>query len=515
MPSPFKSITVIAACVFLSASTSLAEAQSTGLSSDELVGLQICEGVTQLFEQFPDSVWPGYNLATTPYMFYIPDKWALLVNRAEPLDDFGFYPADWPPLGTDALLHRGQYDDLIGQLGFGTTLDSLNVVAIPDGGDPPLTLFAFVVHEAFHQYQMLNFGEIPWAREELYPIEDSENTSLAALEMVLLMHALTAADIHDDARCREWVNEFIAVRHARWARDDFVAEYEQGQEINEGTAKYVEVKATSLMPRIEYVSNIDGPQPLAEAFRGVTMPQYLIDDFMDRMTGGTVAPDDMLRNRIYPVGCAEGFLLDHFGIAWKAKAQEAGSEFTFAGLFQNYLHTDTSQFDTLVQRAKNDWKFDSILAASSTFIGDYHTEMQAAVDTFEAQSGYRVAVEMQFKSLRRSRRSSARKWISNRGTIELRNPYQVYTLSNDDFKLELQNTGVLEQNDWDTKHKTVVAYVPDISEIAVDGKTIEIEDMPARSFTSVHLSGDQIDLEYAKGGTIEIAGTKIHLSLTP
>jgi hypothetical protein len=210
------------------------------------------------------------------------------------------------------------------------------------------------------------------------------------------------------------------------------------------------------------------------------------------------------------VGCAQGFLLDHFGIPWKAKAQEAGTEFTFAGLFQEHLQADTSQFGALVKSAKKDWEFDGIVAATDRLIGDYHREFQSAVDTFETQSGYRVAIEMQFKSLRRSRRSSARKWIADRGTVELRNPYQVYTLSNDNFKLEFQNTGVLEQNDWETRHKTVVGFVGDISEISADGKAIGLEDTPTRPFNSLRLSGDQITLEYSKPGTLQI-----HISLTP
>lgn len=488
---------------------------SRPLSDKELTALQVCEGVTQLFRRFPDSVWPGYNLAATPYLFYIPEQWALLVNTDTPLEDFRSYPTDWPPLGTDAVLHRGQYDDLIGQLQFGLTLDSLNVVAVPFDGEAPLQAFAFVTHEAFHQFQMLNFNEIPWSREELYPIEDAENTSLAALEMILLMHALTAADIHDDARCREWVNEFIAVRHARWSRDEYVAEYEQGQEINEGTAKYAEVKATSLMPRVGYVSNIDGIPPLANAFKRVTMPQYLIDDFMERMTDGTVSPDDVLRNRIYPVGCAQGFLLDHFNIDWKPKAQEAVTEFTFAGLLQDYLRTDTTQFAAMIRRAKDDWRYDEIVTATKRLIGKYNKGFEAAVDSFEAQGGYRISVSMQFRSLRRSRRSGARKWIADRGTLELRNPYNVYTLSNDDFKLEFQNTGVLEKNDWKTRERTVTAYIPSFDTVDVNGHRIGLQNMPERPFDSLRVTGDQILIEYRRGGTVSIDGSRIDIRLAP
>ncbi|MCJ7459653.1 MAG: hypothetical protein MUP17_11780, partial [candidate division Zixibacteria bacterium] len=278
--------------------------KSKKLSDNDYTALKICERVIQLFKQFPDSVWPGYNLAQRPFIVYIPDRWALLFNYSKETDDFTSYPKDWPDLGTQVLFHSGQYKDLAGQLVFDFPIDTLKVAAVPLTGKSDVELFAFIVHEAFHQYQGSSFGEIPWEREEKYPIQDSQNTALTYLEMRLLIDALRASEKDQIRKCREYVKQFVAVRSYRWQNvDPFVAKYERGQEINEGTAKYAELKGISLVKELEYKSSLAGlTSPLFEDFSFILMPEYLLADFQARITDSSVSPEDMPRNRIYPVG---------------------------------------------------------------------------------------------------------------------------------------------------------------------------------------------------------------------
>jgi len=48
------------------------------------------------------------------------------------------------------------------------------------------------------------------------------------------------------------LKEFIAVRNYRWKHaDNYVRKYEQGQEINEGTARYVEMKAMDCFLKLD------------------------------------------------------------------------------------------------------------------------------------------------------------------------------------------------------------------------------------------------------------------------
>lgn len=369
------------------------------LSDQDLSALKVCEGVIQLFKQFPDSIWPGYDLAKKPFIFYMPER-ALLFNYSKEVEGFTAYPKDWPDLGTSVVVHAGQYDNLTGQLYFDLRLDTVDVAAIPYMDKSIVELFGFIVHENFHEYQQYGehpaFGEIPWAREELYPVQDRQNTALAYLEMRLLMDALKMMKNDDQKKCREYLKQFVAARDYRWrTSDSFVKRYEQGEEINEGTAKYVEDKSVSLVPKLKYRSSLEGmTTPLLADFDSVSLYRYLMDDFESRITGNSISPVDVGRYRIYPVGASQGVLLDYLKIDWKDKAQKAGPEFTYAQLFKESLKVKDDQLAELLEKAKKNYDYEKVLAATDKLIDEYTEGYNKDLAAFEAQSGYRIEIDL-------------------------------------------------------------------------------------------------------------------------
>ena len=485
------------------------------LSEADYTALKVCEGVIQLFKQFPDSVWPGYNLAQSPFIVYMPDRWALLFNYSKETDDFTSYPKDWPNLGTQVLFHSGQYKDLAGQLVFDLPIDSVKVAAIPFSGKSEVELFAFIVHEAFHQYQGSAFGEIPWEREEKYPIQDSQNTALAYLEMRLLMDALRASDKDQMRKCRDFVKQFVAVRSYRWQNaDPFVAKYEQGQEINEGTAKYAELRSIALFKELEYKSSLAGlTSPLFENFSPILIPGYLLSDFQARITDSSVSPEDMPRNRIYPVGAVQGFLLDYFKIDWKKKAQQAGYKFSFAQLFGEYLRVKKSQVEKLVRKAKKEYGYERVLALTDKLIQEYLGGFNKELESFEAQPGYRIEIELNTNALSRSRSSSAKNWVVDGGTRELRSHYNVYVLKNSLLNLQLHDIGVYEQNNWDARVKKVAFFVRESGSIMLDGQPVTLIDGAKTRFMKMEVNGDTWKFTCEKEGSIEISNNKVRINL--
>ena len=492
------------------------------LNADEYNILKICEGVVRLFQNHPKDIWPGYNLSQRPFIVYVPEKWILLFNCSQGIEDFGPYPEDWPDLGTHVLYHQGTYKNLVGQLAFNFEVDSLTTYAVglpekfPESFDnPELKVFGYIAHEGFHQYQREAFGEIPWAREERYPILDVENSALAYLEMVILIDALEAMKTDDRDRCHKLLKLFVAVRNHRWnGADPFVAKYEQGQEINEGTAQYVELKSIDLMTDLKYESSLEGlTRPLKDSFRSISMPEALISDFHDRMREGFVPPEDMLRNRIYPVGSAQGFLLDYFEIDWKGRAQQAGSTFMYSDLFQERLGINESEFEMLLDEAKQAYDYDDILAATSRSIGEYLASYQEELATFQGQTGYRIEVDFFYTSISRSRLSKAKKWVVDKGTWTLCNHFNVYTLENNDLTLQLHNTGVLERNDWDKKRKTVVFYVTKLDSLLLDEKAAPVKEKFEHTFETIELQGVDLKLSVQKAGTITSTNGDIKITL--
>lgn len=491
--------------------------KSEELTDSDYTVLKVCEGVIQLFQQMPDSVWPGYDLAQRPFIVYVPEKWALLFNYSKQTDGFTAYPKDWPDLGTDVLFHKGQYKHLAGQLAFEIPIDTVMVAAINFTDEDVVKFFGYVVHENFHQYQFRAFGEIPWEREQKYPIQDTENTALACLEMHLFMDAIKAAYADNRKQVEECVKQFVAVRAIRWKQSDpFVAKYEQGQEINEGTARYIETKSISLMTKLKYNSSLSNlPSPLSEDFSSISMPEYLLKDFEDRMTGNSISPEAMPRYRIYPVGSAQGFLLDYFNIDWKNRAQEAGTEFTYAQLFKDHLGVEESQFDGLLKKAKKNYGYEQILTSTDKLIQEYSEGFKGELESFEAQPGNRIEIILKSSGVLRSRSSRAKKWLVDKGTKELCSHFNIYTLKYDDLLFQVYDSGLLEENDWDKTIRKVIFFAPEISSISLDGNSIKLPNGKLHQFQNIEVQGTNFQLSYSQKGTISFTDNRVKIDLIP
>lgn len=488
------------------------------LTTDDVVVLKMAEAIVQLGRQYQDLIWPGYDLSKMLLILYIPDRWAMLLNAPRNAEGFSECPAGWPDLKTHVLYHAGQYDGLVGQLAFDIEIDSNGVAAVAFDEQSPRRFLEYAVHENFHQYQYATFGEIPWEREELYPIEDATNTALACLEIHCLRDAVRYAAQGRQDLMQNRVTAFVALRNYRWrVSDPYVRNYEQGQEINEGTAKYVEIKASSLVPKLHYTSALGKTSDtLFAEFAKTGMPETIIDGLNHLIDGGTVAPEDMLRNRIYPVGAAEGYLLDQFGMTWKPSAQQAGPDFTFAAMLESALNLDSTQETREIPKAKELYDYDSIIRKTREIITAYSAGYDSAVAVFESEPGIRVEMSFSGKGLMRSRSSSAKKWLVENGSKEYRDHYNVYVLKSwpdEDFSLQLKDAGLLEMTDWSPKDKTVVFFCPEIESLTIDGVTKNPRDQTEYHFDKLSLTGTDFELKSDQPGTISIANKFVSINL--
>ncbi len=252
---------------------------------------------------------------------------------------------------------------------------------------------------------------------------------------------------------------------------------------------------------------------LQQDFDSLSFPDILIKDLRDRMAPYSIRPEDMLRNRIYPVGSALGFLLDHFHIDWKSKAQQADSQFTFEEVLSNALKFETNHPDELVNRSKTAYDYDSAVSSTDSMIGEYLKGFKKELSLFEAQTGYRIQVDFNARSLSRSRSSRAKKWLVEKGTESLCNNYEVYTLKNNDLLLQIENTGVLENNDWDSKKYSIAFFASVIPTFTMDGKNIAPSGTEPRSFQSVELKGANFTLKWSKSGTLSMIDRRFIVTL--
>jgi hypothetical protein len=410
------------------------------------------------------------------------------------------------------LYHEGSYSDLAGQLAFDFEVGGVKTVAIglpidPQGFPSLLDVYlaGFIVHEAFHQFQAAQFGEIPWQREERYPILDRDNTVLAALEMRVLMDAVTRAQAGARREVEGLLRMFIAVRRERWrVGGEFVTRHEQGLEIREGTAQYVQMKALSLMKE---AAGLDG-------FAALSLPGQLEGDFRTRFRGEAVSPEDMLRNRIYPVGAALGYLCDFLGLDWKPLAQAAGPEFAFHTLISEKIGAGEERLDELIAGAKKVYGYDKIASATDKLIEEYHEGYLQDLAAFEKQPLDRLEIDFTYRSISRARNSLGKTWLVDKGSKSLCSRYLVYTLKNADLTLQVHEAGVYEENDWDAKRKKVVFYVPSIQSVTLDGEPVNLAKVLTGPFRTLEVKGESMSLSILKPGTIIRKGKMMTIKVT-
>jgi hypothetical protein len=501
------------------------------LSHDDALILAVCEGVVHLFEQDADEIWPGYDLSRQPFMVYVPDRWALLFSCGADTGGFGPPPPSWPDLGVRVCYREGQLGNLVGQRAFGYEAGGTKTVAVgfqepfPEPlDDIELKMFGYIVHEAFHQYQDGAFGEIEWAREQLYPTDDAENAALAYLEMALLKEAILAGSEGDPERAKSATSQFVAVRALRWGRgDEYLPVYEGGMEVREGTARYVELRCLDLARQLDYVSAVPGPPPLTVALAAGALPGSLLEDLARSMADDAVPVEDMPRNRIYPVACAQGYLLDFFGVDCKALAEQETPDFRYARLLADRLGLTEEDYPALADEAKAAHDYTSLVAAARRVIGEHLDEYAAAMEAFDGQTGRRIEITFDSNGLYRSRYSSATKLVVDRGAREYCDHYDVYTLERDGTFFELHDAALLEENDYDGRIKTIVFYAPSIDQAVLSGEpladkgalagTADAAVLPGRELSSIELSGDGFELKHDGPCTIEADEDAVRIDL--
>jgi hypothetical protein len=499
--------------------------------------LRVCEGVVKLFDRHADEIWPGFDLSSQPFLVYIPNQVALLVNCEGSVEDYAAYPPGWPDLGARVCFREGPVEKLAGQLVFGYDAGGVRTVAIgfPESlpvsfEDPELKMLGYVVHEVFHEHQDQVFGEIEWAREQEYPVEDVENAALAYLEMALLVDAVDSAWADDHDAASEAIAQFTAVRDLRWGRtDDFVRIYEGGKETREGTARYVELKCLDLAGGMEYASSIPDAPPLHGALAHGRLPGSLLVDFRDSMVDGAVPVEDLPRNRIYPVAGAQAFLLDYLGVEWKPEAEGSTADFTYAGLLRDQLGLDEEVYPSLVETAMATHDYPMLVAAAEREVAGHRARYDDAVAAFEAQTGTRIEIRFNSNGLYRSRVTSAPKIVVDRGLHEFCSRYDVYTLERDETFFTLSDSGLLEVNEYDDYAKTVVFCAPSVSKIVVDGTAVDASpegrlDLDGsgsagsgtvfRSFSTLNIVGDGFELTHEGSGTVRGTSDGIEVDLT-
>jgi hypothetical protein len=338
--------------------------------------------------------------------------------------------------------------------------------------------------------------------------------------MHILMDAIKAVARDDTAQTRERREEFLAVRRERWTRrPEDIPLFERPQEVMEGSAQYVQVRSVGLMADLCAASKASLASPLAcDVFSGATDELYLLSDFEDRLGEGVIDPVDMPRNRVYPTGAALGMLLDFFNVDWKARVSDAATSPGLAEMLDDRLPMDLARSDSLLARAKERYRYDSLRATSDHRVRAYPIEYQAAVDSLKNAPGFHISVELPVLNLSRSRTCAGRRLVLEKPTRSFSKLCHVYTLKqlgSDDLFLEIRESAIAEETSADGTARRADFVAPDIQTAELDGRRVDLGHRGTYSFNRVMLAGSGFQMRYDGQGTLSSDGRRISVRLIP
>lgn len=492
-------------------------------SHQDSADLRTITAVVTVFRASRDSVWPGYDLSLQPFLVYRPGRWAVVLNPPGDIEGYQPYPESWPELAAPALLHLGATPGLVGQLEFDSQVGSATTVAIPLADNLPehaldraRSLFAFVVHEAFHQFQRATFGEVDEPSEERYPILDTENSARAALEIHILEDAVRAVERRNLTEARRCIGLFLAQRRFRWEQaSPLVREFERAKELSEGIAKYVETRLVANAAGICRTGAFTDAN-VCPSFRLVTVPSYLHADFVSRLTDGALSPEDVPRNRIYPTGAAMGVLLDFFGVDWKLQAANLPDSSTLADLLARPFPLSASSLESFRQEAERRYDLPQLRRRTRTLVDAYVREADAAIRAFDAQSGYRVEVQLPAAGTSRSRSSSAKRWVVNNGSRVFGSSFLVYTLRrpNQQVFMSVERRAVLDDL-VEPGERRVAFFVPLVDSIRVDGVLLAVTSATDHQFEALSIRGAGFALDVLVPGMLTVRAGRLVVRVPP
>jgi hypothetical protein len=186
-------------------------------------------------------LWPGFDPRVVPLAIYDGEHTWLFRHPAPPA---GFVAVEGSTPAASRLVGRHPAVSANSSADLGGT-STATLMLEPMASDRSLTSVAAVaIHEAFHVFQGLHPGSFTGGDEGVlftYPIEDARLAELRRLETAALQRALAASE-RSGTVC--WARKALALRDQRFAAmDPQAAAYDRGTEVNEGLARYVQLRA--------------------------------------------------------------------------------------------------------------------------------------------------------------------------------------------------------------------------------------------------------------------------------
>ncbi len=330
---------VLACCLFQS------QRENDDLGIDPVTLLQWREACA-LVAGHEAEIWPGYRLGEIPALVMNPNVAEVLVRHPRPPAGYARFGGE-SVLGGEPLFVRRGTTTFDGVTDTSTSVGGFTTLVVTDrgargDGDDAWNL-AVMVHEGFHAWAGLHFkgagsNELDLAEWPDLDAAVSAHLHLEGGALEAAMKAIAGGAGSGEPLADEIEEQallFLAERTRRRARMPVAAaRYEDGNELNEGLASYVEWRAYELWAEHGISETLTKSLPglrLPDAFR--QRSEGMVNMLGDSSRGnfsinGTAFGSGVVRRRGYFFGAAIGKLLDRVGsgsIDWKGEAAKGRS----------------------------------------------------------------------------------------------------------------------------------------------------------------------------------------------
>lgn len=276
------------------------------LDRDALVGLaaRLVDAAPRLAQ-----IWPGYWPPDQPFIVYVPGQGALLISAGE--RPSSFQPLTGPDIPRQlkgrVFWHAGGLPDVRRPFVTGYPIGTGKTAILADAtelGEEKIA--ALLLHEQFHAYQKKAFKRYAFA-QFVDPLAIKDRSGFAASAETERRVLITALESETPKSRRRLLRQYFALRRDREAAMPAEAvKVEQGLELVEGTAHYVDLAGLALMTG-----------------RAEGLKSLLVDKLQKPIASETGAfVTQWFRSRSYATGGAITYFISQLDRGdWRAKLQ--------------------------------------------------------------------------------------------------------------------------------------------------------------------------------------------------
>jgi hypothetical protein len=444
--------------------------------------------IKSLHERQDDSIWPGYDIASSPTIIHFPSGniFAFDLNAQDPhwtSLELGGYNVQFSKQDywniSDVAMHFNF--PISGKQAFVFKVD-LSRAAL----DHPHRVF---IHERFHRHQIEKFAN----GERFGPYVDHinpRNLELVQIEEQILVDFFNT---QERAKRLEILKNFLAVNKTRkglidpnsWAS-------EMHQQKIEGLADYASLKTLDAFKILEGFS---GEKFLRETIQGYAKSQ----EFSDRT----------IKWRHYGVGAGLGYALDFLEVPhWKERVV-AGE--TLVGLLENHLLLNEREVASRVEKVKKTYHFHQVHQKVEGCVIDYQDHISRLFKAFDEQEGIVINVGKPHVSVSAGGMNADLLYLADGSTLSVKDTTSI--TSDDTFwRMKLEEMEFIFLNAAGIrKFKTT-----DDLEVTLDGKRYKGRDLLRRGirkpFQTVTLKSKNCDFVSERHqGELVVEDHQIHI----